>query len=349
MVTKIIDYEEAPKEELWQKRLLLVSDDREMFKDMNETISLHDVPLDYNIVKGYLDDTPPGDLTDQIKAEIDQGVLMVNYAGHGFINNWAHEGIFDTTHIPELSNHQRLPVMVVMTCMNGYFLVPYPGWGSLAEEMLRAHRWNDQTQTDELTGAVAAFASTGLTEPPTQMALNRAFMKAIFQHGMVRLGEATSYAKQELLANSENKDAAEDTANTFILMGDPAMALPVESPSATTATGGGGGGGGCFIASVAYGSFLDRHVNSLRSFRDRWLLEGAVGRRLVQAYYSLSPPAAQWIKGHHNTRALTRIALAPLVAIAKIELERALTICLALLLLISPLAWTHCLTRRKKC
>jgi hypothetical protein len=339
MVTKIIDYEEASKDQPWQKRLLLVSDDREMFKNMNETISLHDVPANYSLIKGYLDDTPPSDLTQQIEDEInDPGVLIVNYAGHGFINNWAHEGIFDTTHIPNLSNGQRLPVMVVMTCMNGYFLVPDPGWGSLAEEMLRA----------DGAGAVAAFASTGLTEPPTQLALNRAFMKAIFQQGMVRLGEATSYAKQELLANSENKDAAEDTANTFILMGDPAMAMPVESASVAPAGGGGGGGGGCFIASAAYGSFLDRHVGALRSFRDQWLLTSPIGKYLIKTYYALSPSAATWIKGHHNTRALARIALAPLVAIATIEVDRALTICLVLLLLISPLAWTHGLTRRKK-
>ncbi|MHC4446161.1 MAG: CFI-box-CTERM domain-containing protein, partial [Planctomycetota bacterium] len=167
---------------------------------------------------------------------------------------------------------------------------------------------------------------------------------------MVRLGEATSYAKQEFLANSENKNAAEDTANTFILMGDPAMAMPVESASGTPAAGGGGGGGGggCFIASAAYGSFLDGHVGALRSFRDRWLLTNPIGKYLVKTYYTYSPSAAQWIKGHDNTRALARIALAPLVAIATIELDRAFTICLVLLLLISPLAWTHSLTRRRK-
>jgi hypothetical protein len=354
MVRKIIEYEEAPKDESWQKRLLLVSDDREMFKIMNETIALHDVPADYNIVKGYLDDLPPIVLTKRIKDEInDPGVLMVNYAGHGFITDWADVGIFDTSHIPDLSNDQRLPVMVLMTCMNGYFLVPYPGWGSLAEEMLLAHKKDPVTQeVTELTGAVAAFASTGLTAPPIQLALNRAFMKAIFQQGMVRLGEATSYAKQDLLANSENKDAAEDTANTFILMGDPAMALPVESPSPTPAPivwgGGGGSDGGCFIASAAYGSFLDRHVAALRSFRDRWLIPSSIGKYLVNTYYTVSPSAVGWIKAHENIRALSRIVLTPVVAMAQLELDRTLTISLVLLLLISPLAWTHCLTRRRK-
>ena len=112
------------------------------------------------------------------------------------------------------------------------------------------------------------------------------------------------------------------------------MTLPVEISSGTSGptAAGGGGGGGCFIASAAYGSFLDEHVNALRSFRDRWLLEGAVGRWLTNTYYTVSPPAATWIKDHHNTRALTRIALAPLVAVAKLS-NRTLVICLVLLLL----------------
>ncbi|UCD72072.1 MAG: hypothetical protein JSW70_03500, partial [Syntrophobacterales bacterium] len=114
------------------------------------------------------------------------------------------------------------------------------------------------------------------------------------------------------------------------------------------AGGGGGGGGGCFIASAAYGSFLDGHVGALRSFRDSVLTPGPVGRWLVQRYYATSPPAAQWIKSHHTIRALTRIALVPLVAIAQGELNRGLVIFLVLLLLISPLAWTHCLTKLRK-
>jgi len=202
----------------------------------------------------------------------------------------------------------------------------------LAEEMLLA----------DGAGAAAAFASTGMTDAQVQKLLDQGFIEAIFQGGITRLGQATHYAKQTLLANSTDQ---QDTANSFSLMGDPAMALPVESSSVTQAAG---GGGGCFIASAAYGSFLDRHVGALRSFRDRWLLEGAVGRWLVNTYYTVSPSAARWIKQHENIRALTRIALTPVVVLAAIELDRTFVICLALLLLVSPLAWTHSLTRRKK-
>jgi hypothetical protein len=39
------------------------------------------------------------------------------------------------------------------------------------------------------------------------------------------------------------------------------------------------------------------------------------------------------------------MALAPLVAMAKVELDRILVIWLTLVLLASPLVWTHCLTK----
>jgi hypothetical protein len=93
---------------------------------------------------------------------------------------------------------------------------------------------------------------------------------------------------------------------------------------------------------------LDGHVHALRSFRDRAILTSPIGKYLVHGYYSTSPPAARWIKNHHNIRALTRIALLPLVAIAQLELNRGLVICLVLLLLTSPLAWTHCLAKLRK-
>ncbi len=104
----------------------------------------------------------------------------------------------------------------------------------------------------------------------------------------------------------------------------------------------------CFIATAAYGSLLDSHVDALRSFRDRWLTTSPIGNYLVKAYYATSPPAARWIKGHENIRTLTRIALAPLVATAQIDLDRALVICLTLLIITGPLAWMHQLTKKRK-
>ena len=72
-------------------------------------------------------------------------------------------------------------------------------------------------------------------------------------------------------------------------------------------------GSDCFIATAAYGSWLDPHVATLRSFRDRWLLTNAPGRAFVSWYYRTSPPIADWIAEREWARAVVRAVLAPFV------------------------------------
>ncbi len=77
--------------------------------------------------------------------------------------------------------------------------------------------------------------------------------------------------------------------------------------------GGGGGGGGCFIATAAYGSYSDSNVMALRNFRDEHLMTNALGRKFVDAYYTYSPPVAEFIASHGALKVATRMALAPVV------------------------------------
>jgi hypothetical protein len=112
---------------------------------------------------------------------------------------------------------------VAMTCLNGFFGYPEGwSWPSLAEVLLR----------DSNNGAVAAFMSTGMTEPEAQRVLDQALFEGIFKRDLRTLGRAISYAKQELVANSA---ALGETGKTFLLFGDPAMRLKVPLPTAPTA------------------------------------------------------------------------------------------------------------------
>ncbi|MGO9138327.1 MAG: CFI-box-CTERM domain-containing protein [Syntrophales bacterium] len=82
--------------------------------------------------------------------------------------------------------------------------------------------------------------------------------------------------------------------------------------SSVTASGG-GGGGGRYIATAAYGSNLDHHVNVLRNFRDRYLLTHSLGRTFVGYYYRYSRPVAAFMEKHEALKTAARWALAPVI------------------------------------
>ena len=106
---------------------------------------------------------------------------------------------------------------------------------------------------------------------------------------------------------------------------------------------GGGGGGACFIATAAYGSYLDPHVMVLRQFRDNILLTNTPGRAFVKFYYANSPVIAQIISESEGLRFATRAVLTPVVYVMAYPAEALIIFLAGLLILLLAIE-----RRRKK-
>lgn len=71
----------------------------------------------------------------------------------------------------------------------------------------------------------------------------------------------------------------------------------------------------CFIATAAFGSPLASEIGVLRRFRDRHLMNNAVGRAFVDFYYTHGPAWADAIRQDEESRATVRALLSPVVSI----------------------------------
>jgi hypothetical protein len=74
--------------------------------------------------------------------------------------------------------------------------------------------------------------------------------------------------------------------------------------------------GSCFIATAAYGTPMAEEIEILRDFRDEYLLTNAVGQALVDVYYRVSPPIAEFITEHPSLKPIVRTGLLPAVALS---------------------------------
>ena len=88
--------------------------------------------------------------------------------------------------------------------------------------------------------------------------------------------------------------------------------------------GGGGGVRFCFIATAAYGSPMAGEIGILRRFRDKYLLTNPMGQALVDSYYRISPPIAEFIAEHPNLKPMVRAGLVPAVAMSAIVVNTSL-------------------------
>jgi len=105
----------------------------------------------------------------------------------------------------------------------------------------------------------------------------------------------------------------------------------------------------CFIATAAYGTPMAEEIQILRQFRDEYLLTNPLGQALVDLYYRVSPPIAEFITGHPSLKPIVRAGLLPVVAMSAVAVnttpvEKMAIAALLVLVSVSLAVWA---TRRR--
>ncbi|MGB2990050.1 MAG: CFI-box-CTERM domain-containing protein, partial [Candidatus Zixiibacteriota bacterium] len=69
---------------------------------------------------------------------------------------------------------------------------------------------------------------------------------------------------------------------------------------------------------AAYGTPMAQEIQILREFRDEYLLTSLVGKALVEFYYEVSPPVAEFITERPALKPAVRAGLVPAVIMSTV-------------------------------
>ncbi|HET9425938.1 MAG TPA: C25 family cysteine peptidase, partial [Gemmatimonadaceae bacterium] len=160
------------------------------------------IPSAYTVDRINIGSTPsPG---PAIVNAFDRGSVLTNYIGHGSVEVWS-SGVFSSATASSLTNGNRLPFVVAMNCLNGYFHDLFSE--SIAEALMN----------NAGGGAIGVWASSALSGTSGQLDVNLAFNRHVFGATPMTVGDAAILAKQAT-ANG-------DVRRTWILFGDPTIKL----------------------------------------------------------------------------------------------------------------------------
>ena len=221
MVKKIINYETNRQPGLWQGRLMQVADNEvnnvgdDIFERASKQLIEEYIPVGYDTRKVYLRQIGSPERTNQaILTTIDEGVLIVEYSGHGGTQTWADEGIFRIADAESLGN-AHLPFVITTTCLNGQFDQPLQfGQHSLSEQFLMGS-----------AGAIGVLSATRLTYATVNSEFDKNLFTSIFTIKPSTLGAIIADAKTQFIMTAPQLWIPGVTQYT--LFGDPATRLAV--------------------------------------------------------------------------------------------------------------------------
>ena len=209
----------------WRNKLCFVADNGNSnthFRQVEKQICplIESVAPVYNLDKIYIDaytpvSTPSGQRCPEanagITSNVQNGVLLINYTGHGGETSWAEEGILTIRQIDSWTNYAHMPVFMTATCEFSRY-----------DDPTRPPSAGEHVFLNPAGGGIALFTTTRLANAGTNIGLTLYFYDTLFSKSngkYPRFGDAIAYAK-----NKEGGSNASLVRN-FVLLGDPALQL----------------------------------------------------------------------------------------------------------------------------
>ncbi len=228
VVDKLIRYDAGSARDEWKTRILFIGDDswtpeREdgtIHSQQAEVLATIYTPGEFEKRKIYIAEYPtvntaqgrrkPG-AYQAILDEINRGVSITNFTGHGNPTVWTHESIFNNqSSIPQLVNADKLTVVLAATCNFSQM------------DDARRYTGGELLMNKPDGGAIGVVSATRKVFSGANAALNqRVFASMFSRDGNGRLlvdRPATALYEAKVIINTSNDEK-------FFYMGDPTMQL----------------------------------------------------------------------------------------------------------------------------
>jgi hypothetical protein len=205
MIDKIRAYESGQGE--WTDHALFIADNGDSGGDFAASCNeLAGLATGLQAEKVFLAGSA-AEARSRIIAAWNSGAALVNYCGHGGIDQLATENIFNETDARALTNDGRLPLATMFTCVTGRFELP--GFTSLGEVLVL----NDQG------GMAGGLLPSGAAMNSDSLRLGREFYKAVYRGREVSAGMALLAAMKNYLLQG----GPAYLLNVYNWLGDPAL------------------------------------------------------------------------------------------------------------------------------
>ncbi len=224
IVEKIKSYLNFENYSDWINSICFVGDDEDNnvhMRDADKLASFVDTTYPhFNINKIYLDAFPQEsssiyesypEVNRLVKDEVNNGVLIFNYTGHGGENGLAHERILSIDDITSWVNFNKLAVFMTATCEFSRF---------------DNHKYTSAGELVLLNpngGGIALFSTTRLVYSSPNYTLNRNFYNYVFEKD----NKGKNRAFGDIIRLAKNASGTENNKRNFTLLGDPAIKMHI--------------------------------------------------------------------------------------------------------------------------